>query len=334
MALQQDYIVEQIYENARRVKHQRSARVYNFECPICNEGKSRGRKRRGFYIPAQNTICCHNCDWKSNPENWIMEITGKTYWEIKKEDAGFFSEAASIIKQVDFEETEKHSFQTLPEDSINLYSEAEVNYYKKEKALNDAVKYCKSRRLYTAVNKPKNLYFSLRDKIYGNAICFPFYDRNNDINFFQVRDMQTTNGNKYRGKFNAEKTIFNINQVEDDYFYIFIFEGPIDSMFVRNGISIAGTSLTTKQEEILNQFPFHKKIWCLDNQYVDATSREKTKKLLDAEENVFIWPKKYSSFKDINELCCKYNLDKIGTEIIIQNTANSKLSALALGHSF
>lgn len=330
MVLQEQYIVEQIHENARRVKQMRASRVYNFECPICNEGKSRGKKRRGYYIPEQNTICCHNCHWKSNPIKWIQEVTNKSFYEIKDENSKFYSSAEYIIERSE-NITKTSSFSTLPEDSINLYSETEVSYYINNDKVKSVIDYCKKRKLFTARNKPDALYFSLKDKIYKDSLCFPFFNRQNKIDFFQVREMGIPKGSKYRGKLNAEKSIFNVNKIDPNFPYIFMFEGPIDSMFVNNGVALAGVSLTHLQKQMLAEFPFHQKIWVLDNQHIDNTAKDITLKLLEQGQDVFIWPKKYSSFKDLNELCCHYDIDGIGAKIILDNVVNNKIAAVVKG---
>ena len=333
MKLQEEYVVEQIHENARRVKTIRSSRVYNFECPICNEGKSRGKKRRGFYIPEQNTVCCHNCGWKSDPINWLKEVTNKPFHQIAEENKEFYSSAEFIIERNEPTQEVKE-YDTLPEDSINLYSETEVSHYLKEDSVKNVKEYCEKRGLFTAINKPDALYFSIKDKVYRNNLCFPFFNRENKIDFFQVRDMDPKAEVRYRGKINAEKTVFNANKIDPEIPYIFMFEGPIDSMFVKNGVALAGVSLTHSQKQALAGYPFHEKIWVLDNQHVDATAKEVTSKLLDEGETVFIWPKKYSAFKDLNEMCMHYKLSGIGSKFIVDNVVSNKIAALAKGLTF
>lgn len=332
MILQEEYIIGQIYEHARRPKYQKSSRVYNFECPICNEGKSRGKRQRGYYIPAQNTVCCHNCNWKSNPINWIMQVSGKTFKEVASENNEFVGDADYMVQQRE-ESPKKPTYGTLPEDSINLYAENEVKYFEDNPIIKNAIKYCQDRRLYTAVNRPKALYISLKDIIFKNELCFPFFNREEKIDFYQIRTLDPHNRIKYRGKTNGDKSIFNLNNIDIDYPYIFLFEGPIDCMFVKNGVAIAGTSLSDLQQQILQQFPFHKKIWCLDNQQQDKTSREITQKLIAKNESVFIWPKKLAHFKDINEVCCHYGVDQFGTKLIIENTVANKIEAIVKGLS-
>ena len=64
----------------------------------------------------------------------------------------------------------------------------------------------------------------------------------------------------------------------------------------------------------------HELVYVLDNQWVDVTSYKVTKELLDRGESVFIWPKEYSQYKDLNELCTKQKQDEIPHNNILQNT--------------
>ena len=97
-------------------------------------------------------------------------------------------------------------------------------------------------------------------------------------------------------------------------------------MFVENGIALAGinesktNNFTPTQISQLNQYPLHKKIWVLDNQVNDMTSKTKTKKLLDIGETVFIWPKSLSNYKDINEYCVDKGINSFDEETIVENS--------------
>ena len=327
MQLRDEYVIDIIYETVNRPKHIKGSNIYNFECPLCNEGKSRGKKRRGFFIPSQSIICCHNCEWQSRPFKWIQAVTNKSYEEIKRENGAFVSDVDDIVK-IDFKDTKSFVSHTLPRDSINLYNDTEVEYYKENAGVTKAMKYLQGRRLYSAKYRPKAVYTTINDPYYLDSICFPFYDINNKLEFFQVRELDNRKEPKYRGKYDSDKTVFNIDRIDQQLPYIFIFEGPIDSMFVKNGVAIAGTKMTAKQTSMLNMFPLHKRIWVPDNQQVDETSAKITNKLLKEGQSVFIWPKKYDKFKDVNDLCCHYKIDELGTKFILDNTRDSLLNGI------
>jgi hypothetical protein len=330
--IQEEYIVDCIYQHTKRPEHLKSSNVYNFECPICQEGKSRGKKKRGFYIPEQKTICCHNCGWKSSPLKWIEKVTNKTFREIYQENDKFVPDFEKITYLNLDTGYSKIDVDTLPEDSINLLSD-EVNYFKKDKVISDCLAYMQKRRLVTASYRPKAIYTSIKDRYCSGGVCLPFYERDGKISFYQIRNINPqTNEPKYKGKVNGDKGLFNYDKLSEKFPYVFLFEGPIDAMFIKNSVAIAGTSLASKQEAQLSLFPLHQKIWCLDNQQIDKTSKEKTDKLLKENQSVFIWPKKYKQYKDINEICCKFGLDEISPDFILKNTASNVMEAIKKGY--
>jgi hypothetical protein len=116
---------------------------------------------------------------------------------------------------------------------------------------------------------------------------------------------------------------------------MFIFEGPIDSFFVKNGVAVGGISkgkscFTKRQQLQIQQKPFHKRIWVLDNQYQDQTAKEKTLSLLSMGESCFIWPEELKKFKDFNDICKKINRNFIQSRFIINNSYNELKGKLLL----
>jgi len=294
-----------------------SNEILNGGCWHCKEGKSWGRKSRLFFIPDKNLIFCHNCNLSWSPLNWIKQVSGLSYKQIFDESNGydhFFSD--------DFEELKPKSVntQTLPVDSINLSDPVQVKYYSDNKVVQMAVKTIKERRLDTCVGAT-DLYISLKDYVHKNRLCIPFKDADNKIRFYQTRALypQDATRGKYLSKSNSEKTVFGMNKIDNSFQYLFITEGPIDSMFVsKNGVSMAGLHITDHQKTLLSKYITFQRIWILDNQLDNEDVLDKYNKLIDQGEHVFIWPKDYKNFKDINELCCSVKKDYISSDFFIK----------------
>jgi hypothetical protein len=323
MELPESLIVQYFYQYSGYPEYNKSSRTYQACCPICREGKSWGKKKRLFFIPENSQIFCHNCQRNWTPFSWIEEVSGKSYYEI-------ILEVEDNYSNINLDEKSKNPIKKnniLPYNSINLFDNNELLYYKNNKTINDALNFIKNRRLNTAINKT-DLFISLKDFTYKNRICIPFKDLNSKIIFYQCRSLYKTDessGRKYISKLNEDKSVFNIDKVDIEYPYIFLFEGPIDSMFVKNGVGIAGLTLTETQNNQLSKFLFHKKIWVLDNQRNDEASNKKTKELIKKGESVFIWPKELSKYKDLNELCIDLKKDQIKPEFFIKNCVNNEI---------
>ena len=330
--LPQDYVVDKFYQYAGYPR-KKSSGVYYGGCPICREGKSWQKKRRLYYIAKDNYIFCHNCGMSKSPLNWIIEVSGKTYAEILKEAKSYTSELDYYNKEEQNEKPiEKIIDSELPENSINLFDPIQLDYFKDNNVVKDALSFIKKRRLDTLINRPKTFYISLDDKIHKKRLIIPFYDLDNKITFYQTRAIyaqDALNGKKYLSKLNSHKGIYGINNIDTQINNLFIFEGPIDAMSVKNGVSIAGINVTDQQQSMLNQFNLYDRIYVFDNQKIDKTSKEKTQDLIEAGERVFIWPREYKQ-KDFNEICCDMNIDQISPNFIVKNSFSKEIALLKL----
>jgi hypothetical protein len=337
--LPQDYIIQKFYQYAGYPKFKKLSSAYEAGCPICREGKSWGKKRRCYYLLENNTICCHNCGWFGSAFNWIKHVSGQTAEEIIKEANQYDILPLDLMHNT--EQPKQNIIQhVLPLDCINLLDANQISYYSDNTVVKDALALIKQRRLDTAVNKPTTLWLSLTDKIHKNRIIIPFYNERDEIIFYQSRaiyDRDCMLRPKYLGKLNGDRSLFNLNKITPDLDYIFIFEGPIDAFFVHNGTAVAGIqeksykTLTTIQEEQLSIYRLYKKIWVLDNQWLDSASREKTDRLIEQGETVFIWPEQFKhKFKDVNDICIATNRDSIDPAFFIKNSFEGMKAKLLL----
>lgn len=336
MNIPESYVIHKFYQHAGYPRYKRVNSTYEAGCPICREGKSWGRKRRLYYIPKKGIICCHNCGWFGDTVKWVQEIENISYSDILNQIQAGEYDIVDISKQQPVLDKPKYETPSLPHDSINLFNQNQLEFYKGNKTVNLAVQYIKSRRLDGACNKPNSLYLSLTDKIHKNRLCIPSYDRSGKIVHYQTRRLLDDGTPKYLSKSNSEKSVFGVDNVHDLHHSIYIFEGPIDSFFVDNGVAIAGiqessiTSLSESQDKILQQFCTLRRVWVLDNQLTDNTSRIKTKQLATNNEHVFVWPKSCSQFKDFNDMCVHYKLDCISPKFIDDNTSTGPSAILKL----
>ncbi len=325
LPLTENFIANKFYQNCGKPFYNKSQRLYQGSCPICREGRSWLKKKRCYYIVEKNVVCCHNCGWYSTPYNWILKVTGNTFQELKKELEDYKREDYNEIVEVK-QEKPRTPTESLPQDAINLFDDNQVNYFKQNVIIKDALSLIKNRRLQTAVNRSKALYISISDKVHDNRLIIPFYDTNNKIIFYQSRKILPDDTRaKYLSKVGSERSLYGINNINSQLEYFFITEGPIDAMFLKNGIALCGinegknNNLTSVQQAQLLQFPLFKKIWVLDNQMQDNASKIKTNHLINAGETVFIWPKSLQKYKDINEYCVDSGVDELDTDIVLSN---------------
>lgn len=96
--------------------------------------------------------------------------------------------------------------------------------------------------------------------------------------------------------------IYGTERVDVETDVVFV-EGPIDSLFLDNGVAITGGSISVSRAPYSGH-----RIWALDNEphHRDTTSRMET--LLESGERVVIWdrlPSELKQYKDINDMVMK-----------------------------
>lgn len=309
-----NYILSKFFAYAGSPVLKKNSNVYNASCNICREGHSWLKKQRLFFYPQTKTFYCFNCSTGMSALQYISKSSGLSYDEIFAESDN--SDFSREIQTESFSKTKKSTPQTLPHDSISLLKNEQVlNYYRNNKFVTQSLEYIKKRRLDKAINRPSNFYISLTDYVHQNRLIIPFLDLKNKITFYQSRSLMNEVP-KYLSKLNAEKTLYGINNIDPDFEYIFLFEGPIDAMFVKNGIAVGGLNLTTSQQKQLNQFPFHEKIWILDNPKIDIASREVISNLVLSGQKVFKWN---NTHKDFNDWATAEELNFIDPNVILNN---------------
>jgi hypothetical protein len=233
-----------------------------------------------------------------------------------------------MINVMDLEEKEEKPKTTssLPVDSINLSDKNQTDYYKNNKIVQKALDYIKERRLNKAVNRPDAFYLSLKDRVHNNRLVIPFKDESGKIIYYQSRRILDDESPSYLSKDGGDKSVFGIERVSSDLDKVFIIEGPLDACFVKNGLGIGGITkgeqlFTFSQQEQMDGLKFFERIWVLDSQWIDKTAREKTLKLIEMGEKVFIWPEYDGKrFKDINAVCMAYEMNEYPTDLILKNT--------------
>lgn len=328
--LSSEYLIEVFYTFCKRPYHKKYQNIFNAECPICKEGKSVGRQRRLFYFPNKNYFYCHNCARSWKPFEWVKEVTQLTVPEILKENKKYLLNKTPSTKIVSFQNSTNDNINVqdiLPANCVDLTDQTQLEYYKNNKIVKVAYQYCVKRRLFDAVNSCKKLYVCLDDKIHKNRLVIPFFSEENKIISYQTRALFENQIPRYLTKI-GEKPVFNINNITSDIPYVFVFEGPIDSMFVKNGVALAALAATHKQIEQLKSLIGYQLIFVFDNDKNNKQTQKRIEKHIKSGSHVFIWPKELEQFKDFNEICCKLNLNEISWNFIVKNSTFGDIALL------
>ena len=93
--------------------------------------------------------------------------------------------------------------------------------------------------------------------------------------------------------------VFGLDRVKDDE-TIYVTEGPIDSLFIRNGIAMCGSDVS------IDSFSFDDIVYVFDNEPRNREICDRMSKVIDMGYKIVIWPSSIKE-KDINDMILSNN---------------------------
>jgi len=235
------YYLQQL--NLRNFKDKGS--VINFSCPYCGDSESNPYKRRGyiFFFKGSYIFKCHNCGHSRKFKNFLRDQNISVYEEYIFDK---FKKNVHILPPPVV--VSPPSVNSVPLDALEPISELPdthiaVQYLKGRKVPQEAFERLffvgNFKRFVNRIDSTKFKYSSSSDK----RIVFPGYNKQGEIIIVQGR---TIEDDKYRYlsyKLNDNyPKIFGLERICADK-DIWVTEGPLDSLFIDNSLSIGGADL-------------------------------------------------------------------------------------------
>jgi hypothetical protein len=327
--------------------------IYNFRCPFCGDSKRKKNKARGYFFPVDDTVIfkCHNCGKSISLPKFLQELDYGLFTQYKLEKFGKPKQSDPLPELVSVKQKE---FVSKTNDVLReCYKLSDV-----PEDLKSVLEYAKSRcipevffeKLYAArsLNSIAKRIDRYKDKEFSDfpVLVIPFFRADGSYSYIQCRSIDSeipqhlrfvtfgidTSAPKLWGEFRV-----NWNKP------IYILEGPIDAMFVVNGLAIAGAMHTGTidyvkecQVKFRNELNLKDICFCYDNDY--SANQDIMKQLLkriDEGFSVVIYDKKFK-FKDINDaIRGGWNIQEINTYIRSRTFSGltAKLELSKLGRS-
>jgi hypothetical protein len=293
--------------------------IYNFRCPFCGDSKKNKNKARGYFFPLENTVVfkCHNCGKSVGLSGFLQEIDQGLFTQYKLEKFGKPSKKREISCELS---TQRHKeFAAKTKDLLK-------ECYKLSNVPDDllpVLEYAKSRQippilfdyLYAArsLNDISRHIERYKDKKFPDSatLVIPFFKRDGNCGFIQCRSIESDIPNRLRFvTFEIDKSApklwgeFRVNWSRP----IYVLEGPIDAMFIINGVAIAGaahsgtlTYIKEQQIEARGSLFLRDICLCYDNDYLSNPDvMNQLTRRIDEGFSVVLYDKKFK-FKDIND---------------------------------
>ena len=308
---------------------QKANELFNFRCPVCGDSQRSKIKSRGwiFNKKGKYRFYCHNCAASMTFSNFLKSLDAVLHQE--------------YIKDVFIENNLDNP---LPLSRPNI-TKIEVPKYKIDSPLKNLIKissldwdhpvkkYVMSRKIPSNIHY--KIFFCPKFRSWVNTfipnkfadiekdeprLILPFLDR--EKNFFgcQGRSFNNTSSKYITIILDEDKPkVFGLDTVDFSK-HIYVFEGPIDSMFIENSIAMCGSDLSRSLD--LNK---KKCTIIFDNERRSLQIIKKIDKYITLGYNMCFWPERING-KDINEMILNGH-DAEELKIIIDKNSYSDIEA-------
>lgn len=312
-----------------------NANTYKFRCPICGDSQKDTRKTRGYVYMRKGTLkfFCHNC-------NASMGLP----WFIKTQDPTLYAEYLKdrMLEQGHKDETQEFVDKMKTPVFVKTTGLKDLKKVSQLKAEHPVKLYIQNRmipsdthhKLFLVMKFKEWVNTMIPDKFDEDALkndeprlIIPFLDKDKKLFGFQGRSFKKT-GVRYITIIldDEQPKIFGLDTMDPSK-DIYVVEGPIDSLFLPNGIASAGGDLITPLQQLDVQK--HKFVVVYDNEPRNKHTVKHIEKAIDSGYRVCIWSTAMEQ-KDINDMVLAgYTIDKV-KEIIDECTYSGPTAKLHL----
>jgi transcription elongation factor Elf1 len=276
--------------------------LFNFRCPLCGDSQKNKTKSRGYIYRKSNDYfyMCHNCGVSTSFYNFLKQVDSTLVDEYVMEryrsgdvrNTNYPKPIVDEIKEQQIIVRKKPHLPTIASLSKGHFARDYVEHRKIPEKFqtdlyfsNDFKQFVDSYGIEKSI--PEN----------DQRLVIPFYDADNNLVAFQGRALGDSQIRYITIKLTDDnKKIFGLDRVDQEN-KIFVFEGPIDSMFIENGVATADSHLEAAAD-VLDK---SKIVLVFDNEPRNKEILKQIERAIDNHFNVVIWPDMIVE-KDINEM--------------------------------
>ena len=314
----------------------KGSNLYNFRCPICGDSQSHKHKARAYIYEKQGNMLfhCHNCNATMSVPNFIKAIDQSIYNEMQMERL----QDKKTPEQIDYEafvdKMKKPIFmKSGPLKGLKKVSQLSPDH--RVKKFVDARKIpnpyhaklfcCPNFKQYTN-NLIPNKFDEESIERDETRLLIPFFDKEKRLHAYQGRALGNSKV-KYITIIldDSIPKLYGLDSV-DFTKTLYVFEGPIDSMFIPNSIATAGGDLVSS----LAMYSDKQNIVIVyDNEPRSKDTIKKLDKAIMQGYSVCIWPDNLEH-KDINDMVLAGLTSEFIQFIIKSNTYKDLAAKMAL----
>ena len=310
----------------------------NHRCPYCGDSQKNQHKARGYHFVVEQSYVykCHNCGKSTSTINFLKDNFPVIHKEYMKE---WLTEKGLKPRAKKMPSSNEFKFQAKEEilNTSNIMTVENLKFLMEPcNEVSVAREYLEERHIPSVHHKelwysptPQQLSIlseKYKDRVLGTdpRIIIPFFNRENELIGLSGRAMNDSPLRYMTMKFHDdEPLIYNLHKV-DITKTIYVTEGPLDSLFLPNAISVAGSDFTKLDESIKKNA-----ILVYDNEPRNVEILKKIENVINDGWTVCIWnDKRVSGLKDINDMVSN-GIPAEEIVSIINECSYSELSAKA-----
>jgi hypothetical protein len=278
---------------------QKKTNLYNFRCSICGDSQKNKNKARAFVfeVKGQLVFKCHNCQSSMSLSKFIEHMDNNLYKEYKLEKFSSSNKPKVDMRKVNRVVSVKPTFKVDILKDLTKLDELNNSHPAKEYILSrklptEALYYTEKFKEWTNTLKPNTFQDVKEDE---GRIIIPFRTKEGVVFGFQGRSLSNT-GLRYITIILEEDRpkIFGLDTIDYEQ-KIYITEGPLDSLLLRNSVAMAGADVS------LNGILGNNIVFIYDNEPRNKQITSRIEKHISRGESVVIWPKNIKE-KDINDM--------------------------------
>ncbi len=297
--------------------------VWNFRCPICGDSQRNKNKARGFVFEVKGSLVykCHNCGVSMSVSKLIETLDPMVYKEYRMEKFQSDKKPPKIDqRKVNRVVSQTPQFSIDPLRSLTKIDDLNNSHPAKEYLLNrklptQALYFAEKFKEWTNSVKPDTFPDTNQDE---GRIIIPFRTKEGVVFGFQGRSL-SSDGLRYITVLLQEDhpKVYGLERIDYEKF-VFICEGPLDSLLLENSVAMAGADVSGCTEWFPNG-----RVFVYDNEPRNEQITKRIKKHIQKGDNVVIWPQNINE-KDINDMV----LSGHDVQNIVESNIYSGLSAI------
>jgi len=310
--------------------------LFNFRCPICGDSETHRSKARAYIYEKQGKTLfhCHNCNATMSAPNFIKMVDHNIYNEYVMEKLKDNKSPEQLDYESFVDKMKKPVFlKSGPLKGLKKVSQLSPDHRVKKLVDSRKIPTPYHAKLFSCPNFKQFTNNLVPGKFDEESIArdetrllIPFFDKEKRLHAYQGRALGNSKV-KYITIIldDSIPKLYGLDSVDFDK-TTYVFEGPIDSMFISNSIATAGGDLVSAIGTLNDK---QNLVIVYDN---EPRSRETIKKLDKAifqGYNVVVWPENMEH-KDINDMVIAGLSAEFITHILKSNTYRDLAAKMAL----